>query len=291
MRLIGQQSCILRKNRQTVRGLCFAVSGILVMSSASLQAATVSATASQVRGSGALAAAGRPLLLPVQAAPDEFSAADVMGQPGIPISLAIYAGRDDSTGDLFALSGVPPEVQLSAGGRRNGLWIVRQKDIASLSLIAPHGFTGKFQIAVTRAPAPPRPERTVNFTVNVFDERLETRAAAIPTSASVDRMPPPLTQTPAYNASPDEKMLFERADTQLRKGDVAGARAIFEVLAAKGNPAAAFALGSTYDPIYLEKLFIAGVEGDAKKALEWYRKADKMGNAEAQARLNSLGQR
>ena len=224
----------------------------------------------------------------VQSGGEDFAVADVMGQSGAPVALAIYTGRDETNGDLFALAGVPPEVKLSAGGRRNDLWIVRQKDIASVTLTAPQGFSRAFQISVTRAQAPARPERTLVFTVSIFDDRMDTRATV---GAAANEAPAMRRDIPPDAQTPEEKMLFERAGGQLRKGDVAGARAIFEYLAAKGNAAAAFGVGETYDPIFLEKLFIAGVEGNAKKALEWYRKADKLGNPEAQARLNSLGQR
>jgi hypothetical protein len=157
-------------------------------------------------------------------------------------------------------------------------------------LTTPPGFSGAFRISVTRAPAPPRPERTLSFTVNIYDERRDTHATAASATTTTGTTPM-LRNIPSYVPTPEERMLFERADAKLSEGDVAGARSIFEYLVMKGNPAAAFAMGSTYDPLYLEKLFIAGVEGNAKKALEWYRKADKLGNPEAQARLNSLGQK
>ncbi len=270
-----------------MKGFCFAVSGFLAMTPGQVQAAPLSTGAAQF----SIGQPGRNAHLPVllaQGVSDEFSVADVMGPPGSPIALAIYIGRDALNGDLFALSGLPPEVRLSAGGRRNDLWIVRQKDISALTLTAPPGFTGAFRVSVTRAPTPQRPGRTLAFTVNVYDDRADTRATV---ASAVTDSSPMLRQIPSYIPTPEERMLFERADERLNAGDVGGARSIFEYLAAKGNAAAAFAVGSTYDPLFLEKLFIAGVEGNAKKALEWYRKADKLGNPEAQARLNSLGQR
>ncbi len=274
-----------------MRGLCFAVSGILAMTPGQVQAAPLSVGTVQFRAELSAPDVRLPILL-VQALSDDFSVADVMGAPGTPIALAIFTGRGGSNSDLFALSGLPQVVKLSAGGRRNHYWIVRQKDISSLTLTAPPGFSGAFRVSVTRAPTPQRPGRTLTFTVNIYDDREDTRATVANTSTN--SAPPGSTilrEIPSYVPTPEEKMLFERADGRLKAGDIGGARSIFEYLAAKGNAAAAFAVGSTYDPLYLEKLFIAGVEGNAKKALEWYRKADKLGNLEAQARLNSLRQR
>jgi hypothetical protein len=48
------------------------------------------------------------------------------------------------------------------------------------------------------------------------------------------------------------------------------------------------AMGETYDPLVLKKLFVKGVEADGAKAQQWYEKAEQLGSGEARNRLNAL---
>jgi hypothetical protein len=216
----------------------------------------------------------------VQASPDEFSVSDVIGQGGQSIALNIKSSSSQPPEDLFAISGLPPEVRLSAGAAYDDFWLVRRKELASLSLSAPEAFARKFQIAITRVRSADRAPVTQTATVSI-----------------VGRSPPPdLSARPAtrgrafYSRSQNENILFDKALERFKKGDVAGARAIFEVLATKGDPDAAIAMGETYDPVVLAQLFVKGLQPDEAKAIAWYKKAEELGDQRAKTRLNALNQ-
>lgn len=67
----------------------------------------------------------------------------------------------------------------------------------------------------------------------------------------------------------------------LRHGNAAGAIAIWQPLAAKGDINAAFNLGTVYQ-------FGDGVQKNPAEALKWYRFAAEQGDREAQSRLGAM---
>jgi len=77
-------------------------------------------------------------------------------------------------------------------------------------------------------------------------------------------------------------------DAYLERGDIASARLFYLEAEHSGLPAAMIAIGKTYDPNMLKKLGIKGFAADPDKAAEWYRKAEKAGQAEANQYLTEL---
>jgi TPR repeat protein len=59
----------------------------------------------------------------------------------------------------------------------------------------------------------------------------------------------------------------------------------------KGDPTAAIAMGETYDPVVLAKLYIKGLHADQAKATSWYQKAEQLGAPDARPHLDALNQR
>lgn len=232
-----------------------------------------------------------PLLMPAQTiAGWELEALDVTGLAGAPIPLKIRPILQGDSNDIYAISGLPPDAKLSLGGRYNDLWIVKRKHLEQLALLPPHDLRGTFQLGVTRAPTPARPAVTRQFKVRI-EERPVTVAPPAPkvaeaTTASIEQVA--ASKPRQYRRDPNDQMLFDRALGQFKKGDVAGARAIYEFLVARGDAEAAFALGETYDADALSRLFLEGVKADDRKALAWYQKAQRLGHPAAQARLNAL---
>jgi hypothetical protein len=213
---------------------------------------------------------------------DEFSVSDVAGQAGQYIPLNIKPNLSAPPEDLFAITGLPPEVKLSNGSAYDDFWLARRKDLASLTIITPDAFSRKFEIAITRVRSGSRPPVTLTATITV---RPRPAASDILTAA-----PAILGRIP-YARSQNETILFEKARERFVKGDVAGARAIFEVLALKGDPDAAIAMGETYDPVVLAQLYVKGLQPDEKKAITWYKKAEEFGDQRARTRLNALNQK
>lgn len=79
----------------------------------------------------------------------------------------------------------------------------------------------------------------------------------------------------------EEKKLMQRANELLQRGDVTGARLLFEHLASRGSAIGAFALAQSYDQKYLEKLYVRGLTANQKQADFWYRRAAELGGVAA----------
>lgn len=211
---------------------------------------------------------------------DDFAVSDVAGQSGRAIPLKIKSDPAAPADDVFTIGGLPPEVKLSAGKGDDDFWMIRRKDLQSLTMITPDGFTRVFQVAVTRARTADRPPLTLVMNISISSK---------PSAASA--VPSPSPGPSSYVRTAGENALFEKAYEQFKMGDVSGARAIFEYLATKGDAGAAIAMGETYDPVVLGQLFVKGLKPDEAKAVIWYRKADQLGDPKARNRLNALNQK
>jgi TPR repeat protein len=87
---------------------------------------------------------------------------------------------------------------------------------------------------------------------------------------------------------PSDLAYLERARTLVKANDIAAARLIFTRLANNGMAEAAFELGRTHDPNFLQTMHVAGLQADPEVAYKWYKRAAGLGNAEAQSRLATL---
>jgi hypothetical protein len=86
----------------------------------------------------------------------------------------------------------------------------------------------------------------------------------------------------------DAAALIARGDEFLRHSDVTSARLFYKLAAANGSAAGAIAMGSTYDPIFLERNAVRGVKPEPGRALAWYRAAAELGDATGKARSVQL---
>jgi hypothetical protein len=78
---------------------------------------------------------------------------------------------------------------------------------------------------------------------------------------------------------PDVRLdaLVMRGDAFLRAGDIASARLFYERAAEKGDGQAAMLAGATFDPAVLASIGLQRMQGDAARALFWYRRALGLG--------------
>jgi TPR repeat protein len=86
----------------------------------------------------------------------------------------------------------------------------------------------------------------------------------------------------------DPSALMARGDEFLRQSDVTSARLFYRLAAVNGSAAGAMAMGSTYDPVLLERNAVRGVKPDPGKALEWYRRAVELGDPGGKTRSAEL---
>jgi hypothetical protein len=237
-----------------------------------------------------------PLLIQIQGSGADFKAENAAGLAGRPIPLKIepLGPVDKTSNQLFIFTGLPEGVKLSPGGDFGDFWAVNANVIKDLTLTAPPNFAGSFTLWVTRSRDQGSSARSVAITVTVGAPASVPTAAAA-TATTVPEAPQQREATGSTRTrpgvAPNEKMLLARAQDSFGKGDVSGARAIYEYLALQGSSAAAMAMGESYDPLVLAKMVVKGLEADPKKAQQWYEKAEELGSREARSRLNALAAR
>jgi len=118
------------------------------------------------------------------------------------------------------------------------------------------------------------------------------------------RFPPSKSEVPALGKQPtpfqvaestqsqlDLDPLISRGDQLLALGDVASARLFYRLAATKGSARGATAMGSTYDPVYLERIAVVGARPSPAEAIKWYRQAMDMGHRGAEVQLRELTNR
>jgi TPR repeat protein len=77
-------------------------------------------------------------------------------------------------------------------------------------------------------------------------------------------------------------ILLQKGRDLLASGDIAAARVAFRRSADAGNPEAAMALASTYNPDYLAAHQFLGMRGDRATARALYQRAKELGAADAE---------
>jgi hypothetical protein len=186
-----------------------------------------------------------------------------------PLHIEPEGGGDEPF--ILALSGAPPGTILP-GMSQVGVdtWYLAPGSASRLEIVLPEWSTSVFEVAVVL--------RRINGAIAA-----QTKAwIAVPPPAGV-APPPPQADEAAV------RELMTKADRLIAKGDIVGARALYQRAAELGSAPAALALGTTYDPNRLWSLGALGLTGNKDRARHWYRRASELGNAEAKARLNALG--
>jgi hypothetical protein len=151
-----------------------------------------------------------------------------------------------------------------------------------------------------------------NTISDLFDQHAETTRvepqpaqpplALIPAPAREEasaRAQPPVAITPAPAKqeaispvlSSTEHALLKRGDVMLSLGDVSAARMLFARAAELGIAIAALKVADTYDRTFLAEHHLRGIKDDPVEAERWYRKAQSMGEPDAEERLKTLERR
>lgn len=85
-----------------------------------------------------------------------------------------------------------------------------------------------------------------------------------------------------------EQQIFARATAYLKQRDIASARMILTYAASLGSGISALSLAETYDPAYLSRISLQGVDADVAEARKWYKTAASFGIKEAEGRIKAL---
>jgi hypothetical protein len=113
-------------------------------------------------------------------------------------------------------------------------------------------------------------------------------SAASPIPAPLSRAQP--ARARAANDAATAALYAERGDALLAVKDISGARKFYAFAANAGNGHAAAAMAQTYDPSFLAKLGVAGLQSDRAQAISWYEKAIALGDRSGAPRLGILQQ-
>jgi hypothetical protein len=289
------QESVCSASRCAAREACVLICGGALAALLTLPASASSSPPAALRSLSAWSGPGRehqPSMIFIQAQGElaNFRADNISGPAGRPIPLKIegVGGADKGSGQLFIFSGLPKGVTLQPGGDFGEFWAVNASVIDDLTLTAPPGFAGTFTVWITRSRNQQvNAAQSASITVTIGGPPT-TPTAASSTTAIPDTSAP---AKPRSSGVANEAMLMARANESFRKGDVSGARVVYEYLAMQGSSAAAMAMGETYDPLVLAKVVVKGLDADAKKAQQWYEKAEDLGSQEARSRLNALAAR
>nr|WP_294505715.1 hypothetical protein [uncultured Rhodopila sp.] len=127
---------------------------------------------------------------------------------------------------------------------------------------------------------------------------VEPPAARLAPPAPAGPVAPPASPTPdpaprLTVRSPDARAaeLLARGEDAERTGDISGARRFYASAAGRGNAVAARDLGRLYDPAYLGRTVVGGIDADPAAARHWYQRAAELGDPEAAPLLQALSAR
>ena len=85
-------------------------------------------------------------------------------------------------------------------------------------------------------------------------------------------------------------ILVKRGSDLLANGDLAAARLLFRRAAEAGSAEGALALGTTFDPVVLQRLGAIGAAADPGQARQWYQRAAELGSSTASQQLAGLAE-
>jgi hypothetical protein len=220
------------------------------------------------------------------AAPETALQKQVVELPSIALSVpgAITADAGKETPFIIALDStdaLPPRSIVTIRGLPEGTtfsagrpygeseWSLRPDEIGDLRLMLPQTSSGQRALSVELVAAD---GRMIASGATSLEIASDPKAAIIPRADETARI--------------DELLAHGRK--MVAVGYVAGARSYFKRAADAGSAEAAFALGGTYDPMFMEQIGAQGIKPDVSEARIWYEKAKTLGNKDAAAQLTEL---
>jgi TPR repeat protein len=86
----------------------------------------------------------------------------------------------------------------------------------------------------------------------------------------------------------ESETLVKRGKDLLANGDFAAARLLLRRAAEAGSAEGALTLGTTFDPVVLQRLGAIGAAADLARARQWYQRAAELGSRDASQQLAGL---
>jgi hypothetical protein len=200
----------------------------------------------------------------------------------LPIGITLTEG---SSAQTVALLGLTAGFELSLGiSDGAGSWLLSAGDLDLAFLGPPKDFVGSMEVMVELHSASGQllDSKPVRYEWVAKNEEQEQTGRAV----RLEPSPAAQTRDPADIAN-----LIERAEALLRNGDIVSARLLLKRAATDGSAQAAFALATTFDPEFLGRLRVVGVDPDETEARNWYERASMLGSVEASFQLKRLARR
>ena len=232
-------------------------------------------------------ASGSTVIMKKQISMASLSVNDAAGTLNsmIPLALAARPASAEQPVDIL-ISGLPTSAYLTAGRQvEEGSWLVKAPEMVDLKLVVPQSQTPTISLDVaaldqgTKNLAAPMQKLSVEFSdVKIVPaaappdapgSNITTQTAAVDTKvASAQAQPIP---------QPVGSNLLSRADGLMNQGDIISARQYYMQAANAGSPRGILGVARTYDPKVFAEMKIEGLQPDASKAAEWYKKAQAAG--------------
>ena len=196
----------------------------------------------------------------------------IAAEAGKEASFAIAIDSDDSLPprSIITIRGLPEGTSFSAGRPFGDTeWSLRPDETDDLRVTLPAGASG---------------QRALSVAVVAADGGVITSGATRLDIAADPRMA--LISRPGDAARIAE--LIEHGRKMVDVGYFPGARAYFQRAAEAGSAEAAFSVGATYDPSFIEEIGAQGIKPDTKQARIWYERAKALGHKDADAQIRAL---
>jgi hypothetical protein len=215
----------------------------------------------------------------------------------IPLGVSL-AGA--SGGASLLISGLPAGSTISTGRPLGaGNWRLPASELSNAAIRPPRGFVGaidlKVELRLADDMVADRQSLRLTWVGTPETAAAQTTGVAAPvgTDSTAARETPNSQATSApFRRLDREEMayLLTRGAELLAAGELGPARLALRRAAEAGDPNAAFALATTYDPILLRARKVIGVAPDIAMARDWYEKAKEFGSTDASSRLELLAQ-
>jgi hypothetical protein len=225
-----------------------------------------------------------------------FDVGDAVGEPEkpIPLDIKMSVGAIDKY-KFFMIVGLPEGFEMSTGFPTKNAWLVSVNNVDGLQILPSPSFLGsvRLQVMLFKGKDDVPETRTVSLTVAAPPKIVKAPPRDVPVAATAparEQIYAPAAPKLIKRTISDEEegRSMVRAYEMLQNADIAAARLIYEAMAMRGSAKAAFAMGQTYDPDFLQNFVVEGLRADTTHARKWYKKALDLGSPEAEARLAAL---
>jgi hypothetical protein len=183
---------------------------------------------------------------------------------------AADAGADATV----VIRGLAPGSTLSVGTRLGPTtWRLSVEELTGAVITPPSGFVGAVDLTLE---------------LSLADRTLADRRS-LRLEWSSDGAPAPAKSQLRQLATSEIALMVKNGTEYMANGNIGAARMMLQPAAEAGDPAAAFALAETFDPLVLRKLNTkGGITANVGFAQTWYQKAKDLGSAVAPERLERL---